>query len=312
MAKRPGGPLALSKFANLLRNRYYLGVVPYRGVEHPGKHPALIGTELFERVQLVLDERDQHSIKTRRHQHYLRGLLNCARCGARLQYTTGRGRHGGEFDYYICSGRHRGQGCELPYLAASEVEKRIEQAWPLWVKLDELDGRLRSGSSCTACSSVSKIMAHGSHGRSAPSPGLIPNDGSSCRWHTPKPSHLTYSRASKTGLPRSANRPSAKLLRQTLPGKTSWRSTTRHATSCSAARRCTPRVGQRFGGWRPGLRLDHRGRRRRGAGDASQSLAGDPRRSRVRPNGRQPRRKLPGQRTRDASEGLKDEPRPHF
>jgi site-specific DNA recombinase len=81
-SKRPAGPLALSKFANLLRNRYYLGVVPYRGVEHAGKHPALLGLELFERVQQVLDERDQHSIKTRRHQHYLRGLLNCARCGS--------------------------------------------------------------------------------------------------------------------------------------------------------------------------------------------------------------------------------------
>jgi site-specific DNA recombinase len=139
-AKRPGGPLALSKFANLLRNRYYLGVVPYRGVEHAGKHPALIGAELFERVQQVLDERDQHSIKTRRHTHYLRGLLNCARCGARLQYTTGRNRHGSEFDYYVCSGRHRGQGCDLPYLAAFEVERRIERAWPLWVRLDELGG----------------------------------------------------------------------------------------------------------------------------------------------------------------------------
>ena len=139
-AKRPGGPLALSKFASMLRNRYYLGVVPYRGLEHAGKHPALIGAELFERVQRVLDDRDQHSIKTRRHQHYLRGLLNCGRCGARLLYTTGRGRHGGEFDYYICSGRHRGQGCDLPYLAAFEVEKRIEEAWPHWVRLEELDG----------------------------------------------------------------------------------------------------------------------------------------------------------------------------
>ena len=40
-------------------------------------------------------------------------------CGARLQYTTGRNRHGSEFDYYICNRRHRGQGCDLPYLAVS-------------------------------------------------------------------------------------------------------------------------------------------------------------------------------------------------
>ncbi len=136
--KRPAGPLSLSKLAVLLRNRYYLGVVSYRGVEHPGKHPALIGVELFNRVQMILDERDQHVIKPRRHHHYLRGLLSCGRCGSRLQYTTGRG-NGGEFDYFVCTRRLRGQGCKLPYLPAVDVETRIEQAWPQWAKLDNLD-----------------------------------------------------------------------------------------------------------------------------------------------------------------------------
>ncbi len=136
---RPAKPLTLSKFSELLRNRYYLGLVSYRGVEHSGKHPALIGTELFERVQMILQERDQHVLKPRRHHHYLRGLLSCGRCGSRLQYTTGRG-NGGEFDYFVCARRHSGGGCDLPYLAAVEVERRIEQAWPQWVKLDKLDG----------------------------------------------------------------------------------------------------------------------------------------------------------------------------
>jgi site-specific DNA recombinase len=136
---RPAKPLTLSKFAELLRNRYYLGLVSYRGVEHSGKHPALIEAELFERVQTILNERNQHVIKPRRHHHYLRGLLTCGRCGARLQYTTGRG-NGGEFDYFVCGRRHRGEGCDLPYLAAIDVETRIEQLWPQWIKLDKLDG----------------------------------------------------------------------------------------------------------------------------------------------------------------------------
>jgi len=76
--KRPAGPLTLSKLALMLRNRYYLGLVNYRGVEHEGKHPALIHSELFDRVQMILDERGQHALKTRRHQHYLRGLLSLA------------------------------------------------------------------------------------------------------------------------------------------------------------------------------------------------------------------------------------------
>jgi hypothetical protein len=109
-------------------------------VEHPGNHPALIEMELFERVLLILDERDQHALKPRRHRHYLRGLLSCARCGSRLQYTTGRGRHGDEFHYYVCSKRHKGTGCDLPYLPAVAVEERIQDARPQWVRLDALDG----------------------------------------------------------------------------------------------------------------------------------------------------------------------------
>ncbi len=138
-SNRPARPLTLSKFAELLRNRYYLGVVSYRGVEYPGKHPALVEPELFERVQMILEERDQHVLKPRRHRHYLRGLLSCGRCGSRMQYTTGRG-NGGEFDYFVCMKRLRGRECELPYLPAAEVEERIKQAWPQWVRLDRLDG----------------------------------------------------------------------------------------------------------------------------------------------------------------------------
>ena len=132
--------MALSKFANLLRNRYYLGLVSYRGVEHAGKHPAIIGQGLFERVQRVLEEREQHAVKQRRNRHYLRGLLTCARCKSRLLFTTGRGKGGDTFDYYICSSRHKGKGCDLPYLPSVDIEDRIQRSWHLWVHLDRLDG----------------------------------------------------------------------------------------------------------------------------------------------------------------------------
>ncbi len=43
----------------MLRNPYYFGVVPYRGVYHEGKHEPLISAELWLRVQDVL-YRTQH------------------------------------------------------------------------------------------------------------------------------------------------------------------------------------------------------------------------------------------------------------
>jgi DNA invertase Pin-like site-specific DNA recombinase len=107
-AKRPARAMSLSKFMLLLRNRYYLGKVTYRGVEYQGKHDALIDSDTFDRVQRIMDERDRHSLKQRVNRHYLRGLLTCRRCHGRLMYTLVRGKSGGEFVYYVCLNRHRG------------------------------------------------------------------------------------------------------------------------------------------------------------------------------------------------------------
>jgi site-specific DNA recombinase len=137
-AKRTAQALALSKLHTLLRNRYYIGQVTYRGIENPGLHQAIMSAELFAKVQRILDERDQTSTKQRTHSHYLRGLLTCARCGSRLIYMQVNGR-GGRFSYYACGRRHRLQTCDLPYLTAEDIERRLEQAWPLTVNLNQLD-----------------------------------------------------------------------------------------------------------------------------------------------------------------------------
>jgi site-specific DNA recombinase len=53
--KRAARPLPANKLHELLRNRYYIGFVTWRGVEYAGKHPALVDAETFEQVQRVLD-----------------------------------------------------------------------------------------------------------------------------------------------------------------------------------------------------------------------------------------------------------------
>src|SRR5207244_12337821 len=51
----PGGPVSDSKLSVMLRDRYYLGIVTHNGAEYPGRHPALVSEELFERVQVLLE-----------------------------------------------------------------------------------------------------------------------------------------------------------------------------------------------------------------------------------------------------------------
>ena len=41
----------------MLKNRFYVGEVAYRGEVHKGEHPAIVDREVFDRVQAMLSER---------------------------------------------------------------------------------------------------------------------------------------------------------------------------------------------------------------------------------------------------------------
>ena len=122
-ARRPARPISLAQLADVLRDRYYLGYVEYEGIEYPGRHEALITPELFERVQKVLDSHSGAGTRTRTHNHYLKGVLWCARCEHRFVVTHGRG-NGGEYFYFLGRGRQEGL-CDQPYLNVHAVEQAV-------------------------------------------------------------------------------------------------------------------------------------------------------------------------------------------
>ena len=53
----PGAPISSAYLSKLLRDPYYLGVIVYQGEEYAGRHEALVGRELYDQVQAVLDSR---------------------------------------------------------------------------------------------------------------------------------------------------------------------------------------------------------------------------------------------------------------
>ncbi|MGQ0776245.1 MAG: recombinase family protein [Pseudonocardiales bacterium] len=56
-SRHPAQQVSISKLARMLRDRYYLGYITYRGEELSGRHQPLIDQHLFDRVQAVLDAR---------------------------------------------------------------------------------------------------------------------------------------------------------------------------------------------------------------------------------------------------------------
>ena len=108
------------------RNRYYIGYVTWRGLEHEGKHEPLVTPTVFEQVQQVLAAHRQSGERSYRRQHYLAGTLYCERCGSKLIFGVAKGRRGNEYAYWFCLGRHTYKnGCDLPYLAAEKIEAAV-------------------------------------------------------------------------------------------------------------------------------------------------------------------------------------------
>jgi hypothetical protein len=73
-------------------------------------------------VQAVLDAHRAGGERSKKHSHYLNGLLDCRVCGARLDYGNHRAKLGGYYEYYSCLSRVRPMGPPgNPYAAVSHV-----------------------------------------------------------------------------------------------------------------------------------------------------------------------------------------------
>jgi site-specific DNA recombinase len=125
--KRPSRPLQRSYLANILRSRYYLGFVTFKGIEYKGDHERLVTPEVFERVQTLLDANRQGE-KRQKHHHYLKSTLWCEHCGSRLCFARCRG-HGGVYDYFFCLGKQRGVPCSQRHLPVDEIEAEVERVY---------------------------------------------------------------------------------------------------------------------------------------------------------------------------------------
>jgi site-specific DNA recombinase len=115
---------------DILRNRVYLGEVPFRGIWYIGHHEPLITPELFDAAGAILARRaaEPGSRRTDASDYLLSGLrIVCDRCGQRLIGAAARGRGGRRYAYYTCYARSRygRTGCDQARLPKDELEEAI-------------------------------------------------------------------------------------------------------------------------------------------------------------------------------------------
>ena len=127
---RYGGPWSRTAILDVLRNRAYLGEVPFRGVWYDGHHEALIEEDTFEAAQAILARRSAEPARRRTDgsDYLLSGLaLVCDRCGHTLIGASANGRHGKRYAYYTCYSRSRYgvDHCDQARLPKDDLEEAI-------------------------------------------------------------------------------------------------------------------------------------------------------------------------------------------
>ena len=116
--------------AALLRNRFYIGEVRYKGDVFPGEQPAILDRALFDAVQTKLDQqRTNHAKARQQSQSLLTGRIFDER-GNRMTPSHAV-KNGMRYRYYISSVLVQGQpdkAAKLNRVPATEIEKLIPSA----------------------------------------------------------------------------------------------------------------------------------------------------------------------------------------
>jgi site-specific DNA recombinase len=117
--------------ARVLRNRTFVGELPFRDGWVNGAHPALLDRAVFDKAQALADERSQPRAAARSKGNFLlTGTMTCAHCGGAYNGTTGTSANKTKIRYYSCvTARRYGRArCSAPSIPAEELELLVTDA----------------------------------------------------------------------------------------------------------------------------------------------------------------------------------------
>ena len=147
--RKSGGRRSESTVAALLRNRIYTTRFDWDGKTYQGRHEAIVSTELWERVQSLMDGRDARGAKKGKRDFAFAGLMSCHACGCAVVGEVKKER----YVYYHCTGyadkcQGRPASCRRKYVREEIIE----------AKFTDLLGRLRLALRTFSCRSASRRL----------------------------------------------------------------------------------------------------------------------------------------------------------
>ena len=93
------------KIYKLLRNRFYIGEIPYKGEVFKGEHQPIVDRELFEKVQQLLPGDNYNAARPgrRKYAYLLSGLVRCHCDQARYMTPSSVNKKASRYFYYLCT-----------------------------------------------------------------------------------------------------------------------------------------------------------------------------------------------------------------
>ncbi len=135
--RKSGKSVPTSTVHKILRNRLYMGEFEWNGVVYQGSHQPLITRDLWERVQDIMDERNNTKHRRRKHNFAFSGLIACGHCGCSIIGEIKKKR----YVYYHCTG-YKGK-CEEPYVREEVLEEKFGALLDRLVFNDDILGWIR-------------------------------------------------------------------------------------------------------------------------------------------------------------------------
>lgn len=121
---KPNRGLKLHKntINNILRNEFYVGYFTWNSKRYKGKHPALVKQEVFDRVQIVMQNHNRNISRKRTHNFLLSGFLFSKKDGKRMLGEKHKKPNGRVYSFY-CNQNDRADS----YVDSEKIEKGVEE-----------------------------------------------------------------------------------------------------------------------------------------------------------------------------------------
>lgn len=99
-----GKVLSKDSIERILKNRFYIGIIESGNIQHMAKHQPIIERKLFNLVQKINKEREQHHEKTHNVKLFpFKGLITCKICGTNLRAYKPKNKKQAYYECKTCS-----------------------------------------------------------------------------------------------------------------------------------------------------------------------------------------------------------------